>query len=149
MVGASHALSAKLACAEGKLPISARRHVTNKLRTANAKACKSNRGGILDEVMATTGIARSSAQRMLTGPMLPDSAEQVDRRKLRAKQYSDESRSLLEHVWAQMGCPCGKYLTVILGLLLPLLRDSGDLDKPFATAEAIGELEAMSADTID
>lgn len=103
MVGASHALSAKLARAEGKLPISARRHVTNKLRTAYAKVSKSNRGGILDEVMATTGMARSNAQRTLTGPMLPDSAEQVDRRKLRAKQYSNESRSLLEHVWALTG----------------------------------------------
>lgn len=47
------------------------------------------------------------------------------------------------------GGPCGKYLTVILGLLLPLLRDAGDLDKPFATAEAISELEAMSAASID
>lgn len=107
MDGASHALSAKLARAEGKLPISARRHVTNKFRTAYAKVSKSNRGGILDEVMATTGMARSNAQRTLTGPMLPDSAEQVDRRKLRAKQYSNESRSLLEHVWALTGAPAG------------------------------------------
>lgn len=58
MVGASHALSAKLACVEGKVPMSARRHVTNKLRTSYAKASKSNRGRILDEVMATTGMAR-------------------------------------------------------------------------------------------
>lgn len=40
---------------------------------------------------------------MLTGPMLPDSAGQVDRRTLRAKEYSDKSRSLLEHVWALTG----------------------------------------------
>lgn len=86
---------------------------------------------------------------MLTGPLLPDPAEQVDRRKLRAKQYSDDARALLEHVWALMGCPCGKYLTVMLGLWLPLLQAEGDLDKPFATAEAIAELEAMSAATID
>lgn len=108
-----------------------------------------DRGRILDEVMATTGMGRSTARRALTGPVLPDPAEQVDRRKLRSKQYTDDSRALLEHVWALMGCPCGKYLTVMLGFWLPLLEAAGDLDRPFATPEAIGELEAMSAATID
>ncbi|OMH26734.1 hypothetical protein BKD30_04470, partial [Tersicoccus phoenicis] len=62
-------------------------------------------------MMATTGMGRSTARRMLTGPRLPAPAEQVDKRRLRPKGYSDESRLLLEHVWALMGCPCGKYLT--------------------------------------
>lgn len=48
-----------------------------------------------------------------------------------------------------MGCPCGKYLVVMRGLWLPLLAEAGDLDKPFATAEAIAQLQAMSAATID
>ena len=99
--------------------------------------------------MSTTGMGRSTARRMLTGPALPDPDEQVDRRKLRAKQYSDDSRALLEHVWALMGCPCGKYLVVMRDLWLPLLAEAGDLDKPFATAQAIAQLEAMSAATID
>ena len=42
-----------------------------------------------------------------------DPAEQVDKRKLRAKEYGDDSRLLLEHVWALMGFPCGKYLAVM------------------------------------
>mgnify|MGYP001413867854 CR=1 FL=1 len=134
---------------EGKIPMAARRHVTSKLRSAYAKASKADRGRILDEVMATTGMGRSSARRMLTGPALPDPAEQVDQRRLRPKQYSDESRLLLEHVWALMGCPCGKYLVVMLPLWLPLLQEAGDLDRPFATAEAVGALNPMSAATID
>lgn len=81
--------------------------------------------------------------------MLPDPVEQVDRRRLRPKGYSDDSRLLLEHVWALMGCPCGKYLTVMLELWLPLLAEAGDLDKPFVTGQTIAELEAMSAATID
>jgi hypothetical protein len=48
-----------------------------------------------------------------------------------------------------MGMPCGKYLTVMLPLWLPLLDEAGDLDKPFATPATISELEAMSAATID
>lgn len=129
--------------------MAARRHVTNKLRSAYRKASKAEKAQILDEVMITTGMGRSTARRMLTGPVLPDPAEQVDRRRLRPKSYSDDARMLLEHVWALMGMPCGKYLTVMLPLWLPLLREAGDLDKPFATAQALAELEAMSPATID
>jgi hypothetical protein len=51
-------------------------------------------------------------------------------------------------MWALMGMPCGKYL-VMLGLWLPLLAAAGDLDKPFGTDEAIAQLSAMSAATVD
>lgn len=134
---------------EGKIPMAARRQVTNKLRAAYARASKKDRGRILDEVMSTTGMGRSTARRMLTGPALPAPAEQIDRRQLRPKGYSDDARALLEHVWALMGMPCGKYLTVMLPMWLPLLAEAGDLDKPFATPAALGELETMSAATID
>jgi hypothetical protein len=139
----------RLADVEGKIPMAARRHVTNKLRTAYARASRPDKAKILDEVMATTGMGRSTARRMLTGPVLPDPAQQVDQRRLRPKGYSDESRRLLEHVWALMGCPCGKYLVVMLDVWLPLLAEAGDLDKPFATPQTIAELEAMSPATID
>src|SRR5680860_1214024 len=109
---------------EGKIPMAARRQVTNKLRTVYARASKRDKARILDEVMSTTGMGRSTARRMLTGQALPDPAEQVDKRKLRPKEYSDDSRSLLEHVWALMGCPCGKYLVVMRGLWLPLLAEA-------------------------
>lgn len=129
--------------------MAARRHVTNKLRTAYLKASKSERGRILDEVMATTGLGRSTARRALRGPVLPDPAEQIDGRRLRSKHYSDDSRALLEHVWALMGCPCGKYLHVMLEQWLPLLAEAGDLDLPFATPATLTELGSMSAATID
>ena len=80
---------------EGKIPMAARRQVTNKLRTVYARASKRDKARILDEVMSTTGMGRSTARRMLTGQALPDPAEQVDKRKLRPKEYSDDSRSLL------------------------------------------------------
>lgn len=134
---------------EGKIPMTARRHVTNKLRTTYRKASKTDRSRILDEVMTTTGMGRSTARRMLTGTRLPDPAEQIDKRRLRPKTYSDASRELLEHVWALMGMPCGKYLVVMLPMWLPLLEQAGDLDYPFATPAAIEQLESMSAATID
>ncbi|KZS76199.1 integrase [Mycobacterium kansasii] len=100
-------------------------------------------------MVATTGMGRSTARRMLTGPRLPDPAEQVDGRTLRPRGFSDDARALLEHVWALMGMPCGKYLVVMCDLWLPLLSAAGDLDKPFATEAALAELKTMSAATVD
>ena len=129
--------------------MAARRQVTNKLRTQYRGASKADKSKILDRVLATTGMGRSTARRMLTGPRLLDPAEQVDGRTLRPRGFSDDARDLLEHVWALMGMPCGKYLVVMLGLWLPLLAEAGDLDKPFATEQALAELGAMSAATVD
>ncbi len=134
---------------EGKIDMAARRQVTNKLRGQYRRASKADKSKILDQVVDTTGMGRSTARRMLSGSSLPDPAEQVDGRRLRARGFSDDARALLEHVWALMGMPCGKYLTVMLELWLPLLAAAGDLDKPFATEAALAELEAMSAATAD
>lgn len=134
---------------EGKIDIAARRQVTNKLQVQYRKAAKADKGKILDRVVATTGMGRSTARRALTGPRLPDPAERVDRRTLRPRGFSDDARALLAHVWALMGMPCGKYLVVMLELWLPLLGAASDLDKPFATEAALVELKAMSADTVD
>jgi len=112
---------------EGKIDMAARRQVTNKLRGQYRRGMKADRGKILDRVVDTTRMGRSTARRMLTGPVLPDPAEQVDGRTLRPRGYSDDARALLEHVWALMGMPCGKYL-VVKGVSTtkpsPLLRNS-------------------------
>jgi hypothetical protein len=134
---------------EGKIDMAARRQVTNKLRAQYRKASKADKSEILDQVVATTGMGRSTARRLLTGPRLADPAEQVDGRTLRPRGFCDDARDLLEHVWALMGMPCGKYLVVMVGLWLPLLAEAGDLDKPFATEQALAELKAMSAATVD
>ena len=134
---------------EGKIDMAARRQVTNKLRGQYRKASKADKGKILDRVVATTGMGRSTARRMLSGPRLAVPAEQVDGRSLRARGFSDDARALLEHVWALMGMPCGKYLVVMCDLWLPLMAEAGDLDKPFATEAALAELTAMSAATVD
>jgi len=134
---------------EGKIDMAARRQVANKLRMQYRRASKADKSKILDRVVATTGMGRSTARRMLTGPRLPDPAERVDGRTLRARGFSDDARALLEHVWALMGMPCGKYLVVMLDLWLPLLAEAGDLDRPFATEQALAQLKAMSAATVD
>ena len=123
---------------EGKIDMAARRQVTNKLQGQYRKAAKADKSKILDRVVATTGMGRSTARRMLSGPRLADPAEQVDGRSLRPRSFSDDARALLEHVWFLMGMPCGKYLVVMLGTWLPLLDTAGDLNKPYATEQARG-----------
>jgi len=48
---------------EGKIPMVARRHVTNKLRNVYLRASKRDKAKILDGVMLTTGMARSPLDR--------------------------------------------------------------------------------------
>ncbi|GAB7145912.1 hypothetical protein LRC484719_45170 [Mycobacterium riyadhense] len=134
---------------EGKIEMAARRQVTNKLRVQYCRASKADKSKTRDRVVATTGIGRSTARRMLTGPRLPNPVEQVDGRTLMSRGFSDDARALLEHVWALMGMPCGKYLVVMLDVWLPLLAAAGDLDKSFATEQALAELAAMSAAMVD
>ena len=90
--------------------MAARQQVGNKLRTPYWRASKADKGKVLDRVVATTGMGRSTARRMLTGPRLADQAQRVDDRRLRPRRFSDDARALLEHVWALMGMPCGKYV---------------------------------------
>ena len=96
--------------------MAARQQVTNKPQGQYRRASKADKSKVLDRVVATTGTGRSTARRMLTGPRLPDPAEQVDECTLRARGFSDAVRALLGHVWALMGMPCGKYLVVMLGV---------------------------------
>ncbi len=80
--------------------MAARRQVANKLRTPYWRVSKADKCKILDRVVATTGMGRSTARRKLTGPRLADPAERVDGRTLRPQRFSDDARALLEHVWA-------------------------------------------------
>ena len=134
---------------EGKIDMAARRQVTNKLRDAYRRGSKAQRGQILDRVVETTGMGRSTARRLLSGPRLPDPKDQIDKRSVKPRAYGDDARLLLEHVWMLMGMPCGKYFVVMRDLWLPLLDEAGDLDKTFATDAARSELGAMSAATVD
>ncbi len=90
--------------------------VTNMFGTACLQAGSSDGTRILNEVTTTAGLAPSSARRMLTGVVLPDPKEQLDRRRLRPKGYEDESQLLLEHIQALVGLPCGKYVVVMLDI---------------------------------
>jgi hypothetical protein len=142
------AFGLRLARVEGKIPMAARRQVTKRLRGAYARASKRDKGRILDEVVDTTGLARSSARRLLTGPTPPDPGVRVDRRGLRPRGFDDDARRLLERLWALMGRPCGKYLVEMVDLWVPPPLAAGDLDG-WTPGDALDQVESMSAATVD
>lgn len=53
---------------KGKIDMAARRQVTNKLRTRYRRATKAEKGRILDRVVDTTGMGRSTARRCCPAP---------------------------------------------------------------------------------
>jgi hypothetical protein len=87
-------------------------YVTKNLRAAFTQTAKSNKGKISDEVIATSGRGRFSPGRTLTGRVLPDPGEEVDRRQLRPAGLSDGSRLSFLHVQALSGFSCDKNVAV-------------------------------------
>lgn len=84
---------------EGKIDMAATRQATKKLQGQYRKASKSDKGKILDWVVSTTRMGCSTAQRMLTGPILGDPAEQIDGRTLRSRA----SATTLGRSWSTCG----------------------------------------------
>jgi hypothetical protein len=89
---------------EGKIEMAARRQVTNKLRTQYRNASKGDKGKILDRVVDTTGMDRSTARRMLTGPPLPDPAEQLGRRTV----HMTSAWRTVDQSWVNIGTDGGR-----------------------------------------
>lgn len=84
---------------EGKIPMAARRQVTNKLRSVYVKAWKPDKARILDEVMSTTGMGRSTARRMLTGQLLPNRPNRL----MSASCYRRLTATIHGRCWSMCG----------------------------------------------
>lgn len=117
-LSAQFRVGAGLPDVEGNILMAARRLITNKLRDAYRKAGKRDKARILDEVMNTTGMSRSTVWRMLTGSRLPDPVEQIDRRRLptrrsmRLRGISTTAPSPLLRNWIGLSKAGGEPATV-------------------------------------
>lgn len=133
----------------------ARVEITTRYAKRYARASKSDKGRILDEVVSVTGWSRDNARRRLSAAAVspPGSGRQVARRPRRARspKFSYDARKVLQRVWAITGGQCGKYLAVSMRLYLDLLQAHGTLvfgaDRYSAAVRA--ELLSMSAASID
>ena len=135
--------------------MSSRAEITSKYATAYAKATKTDKGRVLDEVVAVTSWSRDNARRRLTAaakqPPGAGRSVAVRPRKRRADKFSYDARLVLQRVWAASGGQCGKYLAASMPLQLDALERHGELlhGAERYSPSVREELVAMSAASID
>ena len=132
-----------------------RAEVTSRYAKAYARVGKTDKGRILDEVIAVTGWSRDNARRRLAAAArAPSGAGRLVAkrpRKQRASKYSYDAVKVLQRVWAASGGQCGKYLAASMRIQLDGLERHGELafGQDRYSAAVRRELLAMSAASID
>ena len=106
-------------------------------------ASKRGKSRILDELCANTGWHRNHARKALTAALQP---KIVTPRSPRPVKYGPDVIAALTVCWTVLGMPAGKRLAPMLGELVAVLRQFGELSIDEGTAEL---LVSMSAATID
>jgi Integrase core domain len=125
------------------LTLAERRAVTETTAIRYSLADKRTKGVILDELCATTCWHRNHARKALKTALQP---KVVAPRRSRPPTYGPEVIAALTVCWTVLGMPAGKRLAPMLGELLAVLRQFGELVIDEATAAL---LVSMSAATID
>lgn len=123
-----------------------RQEVTAKWQSRYLKASREEKGRILDEFVAITGVHRKSAIRALHRTVKTSPKGQKRERRGRPKTYMGSTVSALERIWRVCDQICGKRLQPILPEMVRLLEKHGELviDK-----ETRNQLLTISASTID
>ena len=126
------------------LTLAERKAVKKAVAVRYARAGKTGKGKILDELCATTGWNRDHARKALRAALLP--ARPVRQRAPRPPKYGPKVIEALVICWKVLGMPAGKRLAPMLGELVATLRRFDELILDEATAAL---LVSMSAATID
>lgn len=123
----------------------ARRAVTAEMATRYRKASKREKGRLLDQLSALTGLSRRQARRAMhqaihrTGPPPP-------RSRPRTVVYGEDLQASLVTVWAVLGGLCGKRVAPFMAEAVAALERWGELS---LTDRQRDQLGSMSAATID
>jgi hypothetical protein len=133
--------------------MASRAEITARYARAYVKACKKDRGRILDQVVAVTGWSRDNARRRLSAAAKGSAGAGVARRprRPRAPKYCLDTLKVLQKVWAASGGQCGKYLAASMRIQLDGLERHGELafGRDRYSPAVREELLEMSAATID
>jgi Integrase core domain len=125
------------------LTLAERRAVTETTAIRYQLASKRGKSRILDELCANTGWHRNHARKALKAALQP---KIVTPRSPRPVKYGPDVIAALTVCWIVLGMPAGKRLAPMLGELVAVLRQFGELSIDEGTAEL---LVSMSAATID
>jgi hypothetical protein len=120
-----------------------RKAITRQLAGRYAKATKTEKGRILDELCALTGWTRRHARRAL-GQALRTPEHPPARPRTRI--YAEEVLEALRFVWATLSGPSGKRLAPFMNEIVEALERHGELE---LTSPIRNKLCRMSSATID
>ncbi|QIX53862.1 transposase [Rhodococcus sp. DMU1] len=96
--------------------------VTRKYAGQYARASRKDKGRVRDEFCALTGPSQEQARHLLVkSATRTPNATRIDRRKAEPRNYSNDSREVLEHLWALSGGWCGPHLAAGMSPLLDAL----------------------------
>ena len=132
-----------------------RQSVTAVMAGRYRKAGKKDKGQILDEFSQLTGYNRSYAAWVLrnVGKRIRINNNLIivgDRRKKirrdKPRSYDEKVLRALRKIWVIMDCMCGKRLVGVLGELIPVLEEHGEIELDTRTKQ---KLLRISASTID
>ncbi len=131
--------------------MAARREITKKFARLYAQADKTEKGRLLDALVATTGWARDHARRAIRRAANRRGPIHAQQRRPRPRKYSYDALLVLQEVWWLSGQPCGKYRASIMSDTLERLVRFKELGKVAqrVSPEVLHELESISAATID
>ncbi|MEX2374740.1 MAG: integrase, partial [Dehalococcoidia bacterium] len=128
-----------------------RRDLTKKFAREYVKAGRTDKGQILDALVASTGWTRDHARRAIRAANTRRGAVNQQPRKARPRKYSYDALVVLQEVWRLSGQPSGKYLAAVMDDTLERLVWFKELGKvqPRVSDAVLDELRAMGAATID
>ena len=131
--------------------MAARRELTKKFAREYQKAGRTQKGEILDALVASTGWTRDHARRAIRAANARKGPAGRQQRKPRPRKYSYDALVVLHEVWRLSGQPSGKYLAAVMDDTLERLVRFRELGKvqPRVTGTVLDELRSMSAATID
>jgi hypothetical protein len=125
------------------LSMAERKAVTKQMAKRYAKASKTDKGKMLDELCALTGWTRRHARRALAGAIAP---ARISARPSRPRTYGQEVIAPLKLVWATLNAPAGKRLAPFMQQVVEALERHKELT---LDPDVRSKLLRMSSATID
>ena len=126
---------------DDEMSVDERRKYLSKMRKRYDKASRRERGQLLDEMEAVTGLHRKSIIRLMNG-----SLKRKPRRRQRGRTYGPEVDDALRVIAESMDYICAERLTPNLTWLANCLAGHGELT---ASAHLLEQLERISVSTVE